>query len=166
MTRPTHDISKYRPAVGIAVFNKKGQVWLGHRLDQTGPYAWQMPQGGMDKGEIPEVSAARELWEETGIRLDMVTPVGEVQDWLFYDFPPEYLGKKATKGWRGQRQKWFAFRFHGDENKIDLKAHGPQEFSEWKWGDLSKTPDLIVPFKRKVYEQLASEFERFAKPLN
>ena len=165
MPLPSTDISKYRSAVGIAVFNKDGKVWLGHRLGQTGPYCWQMPQGGMDKGETPETSAARELWEETGISLDMVSPIGEVHDWLYYDFPPEYKNKFKA-GWNGQRQRWFAFRFHGDENKIDLKAHGPQEFSEWKWGELTETPDLIVPFKRKVYERLASEFERFSKAVN
>lgn len=118
----------------------------------------------MDEGETPEVSAARELFEETGITLDMVTPIGEVEDWLFYDFPPQYKGKKATKGWTGQRQRWFAFRFHGDESHVDLQSHGPQEFSEWRWGDLSETPGLIVPFKRKVYERLASDFERFSYP--
>lgn len=165
MPKPTTDISSYRPAVGIAVFNKHGQVWLGKRLGGKGPYTWQMPQGGIDKGEATEVAAARELWEETGIRLKDVTPIGEVEDWLFYDFPPEYLGAKATKGWTGQRQKWYAFRYHGNEKKIDLKSHGPQEFSKWKWADLSDAPESIVPFKRKVYERLASEFERFAKPI-
>ena len=165
MPVPSADIESYRPAVGVAVFNVDGKVWLGKRFGQEGPYNWQMPQGGMDAGETPEVSAARELFEETGITLDMVTPIGEVKDWLFYDFPPEYKGLKATKAWAGQRQKWFAFRFHGDESHIDLQSHGPQEFSEWRWGELSKTPDLIVPFKRKVYERLASEFERFARPI-
>ena len=165
MPKPTTDISSYRPAVGIAVFNKHGQVWLGKRLGGKGPYTWQMPQGGIDKGEATEVAAARELWEETGICLKDVTPIGEVEDWLFYDFPPEYLGAKATKGWTGQRQKWYAFRYHGNEKKIDLKSHGPQEFSKWKWADLSEAPESIVPFKRKVYERLASEFERFAKPI-
>lgn len=166
MPKATDDMSKYRPCVGVAVFNDEGRVWLGERLGQTGPYAWQMPQGGMDAGETPEISAARELWEETGISLEVVTPIGEIKDWLFYDFPTEYRGRKNTKNWRGQRQRWFAFRFHGDSSKIDLKAHGPQEFSKWKWGELSETPDLIVPFKRKVYERLASEFERFSKPIN
>jgi len=164
MANPTTDIESYRPAVGVAVFNKNGKVWLGKRFGQDGPYCWQMPQGGMDEGETPEVSAARELFEETGITLDMVTPIGEVEDWLFYDFPPQYKGKKATKGWTGQRQRWFAFRFHGDESHVDLQSHGPQEFSEWRWGDLSETPGLIVPFKRKVYERLASDFERFSYP--
>jgi len=166
MPLSTDDISKYRPAVGTAIFNKSGKIWLGKRYGQDGPYCWQMPQGGMDVGEIPEMSAARELWEETGISLDMVTPLGEIQDWLYYDFPPEYVGRKATKDWRGQKQKWYAFRFHGNESHINLKAHGIQEFSEWKWDKLRSTPDLIVPFKRKVYERLVSEFERFAKPVN
>lgn len=165
MPNPTTDIVRYRPAVGVAVFNKNGKVWLGKRFGQDGPYNWQMPQGGMDKGEIPEVSAARELFEETGITLDMVTPIGEVVDWLFYDFPPNYKGRKATKGWLGQRQRWFAFRFHGDAAQVDLQSHGPQEFSEWRWSKLSETPNLIVPFKRKVYERLVSEFERFAQPI-
>lgn len=165
MANAVKDMSHYRPCVGVAVFNDKGQVWLGKRLGQSGPYTWQMPQGGIDAGETPQIAAARELWEETGISLEMVTPIGEIKDWLFYDFPPEYKGRKATKNWRGQRQRWFAFRFHGDPSKIDLKAHGPQEFSQWKWGELSETPDLIVPFKRKVYEQLTNEFARFANPL-
>lgn len=165
MTKPTTDMEHYRPCVGVAVFNTDGKVWLGKRFGQDGPFNWQMPQGGMDKDETSEVSAARELFEETGITLDMVTPIGEVEGWLFYDFPPEYKGRKATKGWAGQRQRWFAFRFHGNESHIDLQSHGPQEFSEWRWGELSESPKLIVPFKRKVYERLASEFERFSKPL-
>ena len=165
MTKAKTDMKHYRPCVGVAVFNTDGKVWLGKRFGQDGPFNWQMPQGGIDKGETPEVSAARELFEETGITLDMVTPIGEVEEWLFYDFPPVYKGRKATKGWAGQRQRWFAFRFHGDASHIDLQSHGPQEFSDWRWGELSGAPELIVPFKRKVYERLASEFERFSKPI-
>lgn len=165
MPKPTTDIEKYRPAVGVAVFNGEGQVWLGKRYGEKGAHTWQMPQGGMDRGETPEIAAARELFEETGITLKMVTPIGEVNDWLFYDFPPEYKGRKAINGWQGQRQRWFAFRFHGKKKHIDLKSHGPQEFSKWKWAELSETPKLIVPFKRKVYERIAVEFERFSKPV-
>jgi len=134
-------------------------------MNHDGPFSWQMPQGGMDAGEIPETSAARELFEETGMTLDMVTPIGGTQDWLYYDFPPEYTGKSITKNWRGQRQKWFAFRFHGHTSNIDLKSHGLQEFSEWRWANFFDTPALIIPFKRDVYEQLTLEFERFAYPI-
>jgi len=155
----------YRPCVGIAVFNKNGDVWLGKRFGETGPYVWQMPQGGMDAGEVPEQTAQRELFEETGITQDMVTPLGEIKDWLYYDFPEDYQ-LKPGRHWLGQRQRWFAYRFHGDETKINLKAHGPQEFSEWKWHPLSDTPNLIVPFKREVYDRLAAEFEGFAQPAN
>ena len=165
MSQPPRHPPDYRPAVGTAVFNTEGKVWLGKRMGGSEPYCWQMPQGGMDKGEEPELSAARELFEETGITLDMVRPIGEISDWLFYDFPPKHKGKKATKGWKGQRQRWFAFRFRGDESKINLKSHGPQEFSEWRWEALSKTPELIVPFKRSVYERITIEFERFSRPV-
>jgi len=150
----------YRPCVGIAIFNKDGQVWLGKRLGQDGPYAWQMPQGGIDAGEIPEQTAVRELFEETGIMQDMVTPLGQIRDWLYYDFPANYKVKPG-RHWLGQRQLWFAYRFHGEDSQVDLKSHGPQEFSEWKWGNLADTPNLIVPFKRDVYDRVATDFERF-----
>jgi len=155
----------YRPCVGIAVFNTDGLVWLGRRFGQTGPHVWQMPQGGIDDGEVPTQAASRELFEETGITQDMVTPLGEIDDWLYYDFPPDHK-QKPGRYWLGQRQRWFAYRFHGDETKIDLKAHGPQEFSEWKWHPLSQAPQIIVPFKRGVYERLVAEFEGFAQPAN
>lgn len=154
----------YRPAVGVAVFNAAGQVWLGKRFGQSGPYSWQMPQGGIDEGEKPKAAATRELWEETGIRTKDVTLLGSVADWLYYDFPPEHQGPKS-RGWMGQRQKWYAFRYHGNEKKIDLKSHGPQEFSKWKWAELSDAPKLIIPFKRKVYERLLIEFEDYAQPI-
>ncbi|WP_409432095.1 RNA pyrophosphohydrolase [Litorimonas sp. RW-G-Af-16] len=157
------DLSDYRPCVGIAVFNAKGKVWVGKRLGETGPYCWQMPQGGIDPNEAPEVAAIRELYEETGITLDMLTPLGEVEGWLTYDFPESHQ-KSKSQNWRGQKQRWFAFRFHGKKSKIDLKAHGPQEFSKWKWAKLTKLPSLIIPFKRDVYERLVVEFAPYAIP--
>jgi len=146
----------------VAVFNEDGYVWLGKRFGEKGRYSWQMPQGGIDKGEKPKAAAKRELWEETGIREKDVSVLGCVEDWLYYDFPPEHQGPKS-RGWIGQKQKWYAFRFHGKEKHIDLQSHGPQEFSKWKWAPLAEAPELIVPFKRKVYARLAIEFEPYAK---
>ncbi|MEP1230031.1 MAG: RNA pyrophosphohydrolase [Litorimonas sp.] len=153
----------YRPCVGTAIFNKDGLVWLGKRFGESGPYAWQMPQGGIDAGEKAEDAALRELFEETGITHNMVTPLGDIPDWLYYDFPAGYKAKRGYN-WQGQRQRWFAFRFHGADEQINLKAHKEQEFSSWKWQPLADAPDLIVPFKRNVYDKVTTEFERFAVP--
>ena len=155
----------HRPCVGVAVFNKKGQVWVGKRLGQKGPHSWQMPQGGIDKNERPEHAAIREMYEETGITLEMVRPLGEIDAWLTYDFPAWHTQKKG-RNWLGQTQKWYAFRLIGKTKHIDLKAHGPQEFSKWKWVNIEDLPDLIVPFKRDVYEEIVVKFARFAKPVN
>ncbi len=165
MTNPSFDKQHYRPAAGIAIFNDEGQVWLGRRFNQRGKYVWQFPQGGIDEGEKPIDAAIRELWEETGLKAEHVSYLGCINDWLYYEFPPEYLEQKKKKNWRGQKQKWFAYRFIGHRSDFDLKAHLPVEFSKWKWGKLSETPDLIVPFKRKVYEQLTIKFADYAKPV-
>ena len=158
----------YRSCAGLAVFNRAGLVFIGRRID--GPehvdaeHAWQMPQGGIDRGEDPWPAALRELREETNIR--SVQKLGEIADWLEYDIP-RALAEKAWSGkYRGQRQKWYALRFTGDEHEIDIAhpagGHKP-EFEEWRWERLAKLPDLIVPFKRPVYERVAREFAKFAK---
>ena len=159
--------SDYRRNGGVAIFNAQGQIWLGKRFGEDGPHVWQCPQGGIDKGEKPKAAARRELFEETGLRAKEMEYLGKVKGWLYYDFPPEILAKKKKRFInKGQRQKWYAFRYFGDGSDVNLTAHGPQEFSEWRWAELNSIADTIVPFKRAVYEQLIVEFADFARPVN
>lgn len=147
----------YRRGVGICLFNVDGKVLAAERLDTPG--AWQMPQGGIDSGEIPWRTALRELKEEIGT--DKAERLAET-DWLRYDLPPD-LVRHVWKGrFRGQEQKWFAARFTGTDGDIDLQAHGTPEFANWRWVNLSDLPQLIVPFKRDLYVAVAAAFERFA----
>ena len=148
----------YRPCAGAVLFNEDAHVFMGRRADQ-GPeaeFAWQLPQGGIDAGEDPEPAARRELWEETGIR--SVTLLAEAPDWLTYDFPPMVQGKKFNK-YKGQAQRWFAYRFDGTTDEVDLEAAGHAEFSTWDWRPLKDIPGLIVPFKRPVYEAIVQAFQ-------
>ncbi|MEQ8665647.1 MAG: RNA pyrophosphohydrolase [Rhodospirillales bacterium] len=151
----------YRACVGIAVFNQDGLVFIGRRagLPQDAPHAWQMPQGGIDEDEEPAVAAYRELFEETG--MSSVSMLGEAPDWFNYDLPPGSK-KRWMDRFRGQTQKWFAFRFTGDEGEIRLDMHQKPEFDAWRWAPISETPSLIVPFKRRVYEQVADAFAEYA----
>ncbi len=154
-------LRQYRPNVGVALFNRDGRVWIGRRIGDSAngvPLAdlnrwrWQMPQGGIDLGEDIAAAAVRELKEETGVasaRVIALTP-----GWLAYDFPPGY----KKKNWRGQRQKWAAMLFEGPESEIVLDADHKQEFDDWRWAELEETPQLIVPFKRRVYEELVLAF--------
>ena len=154
------DLSLYRPNVGVVLFHPDGRVWLGRRMGAPEPWRWQFPQGGVDEGEDLETAARRELYEETGVR--SVALLGRTDEWIVYDFPPNLGGPRSKWGHKGQKQIWFAFRFLGEESEIDLKAHGDQEFDAWRWARLDETPDLIVPFKRAVYEQVLTAFARFA----
>lgn len=159
------DPSLYRPNVGIAIFSRKGHVWLGRRTgvrkDDT-RYAWQMPQGGIDRGETPTQAAIRELGEETGLEADQVELLEEIEPWLFYDFPPA-LKAKLTGPFYGQRQKWFAFRFIGSDTDFRLDKH-TIEFDAWKWAALEDAPDLVIPFKAAVYREVATHFARWTIP--
>ena len=158
----------YRLCVATAVFNRDGRVFIGRRID--GPehvdeaHAWQMPQGGIDPDEDPWPAALRELYEETNIR--SVEKLREIREWLSYDIPREIVGQAWKGKYRGQRQKWYALRFTGDEREIDVTlpsgGHEP-EFAAWRWERLDKVPDLIVPFKRAVYARVAREFAKFAR---
>ncbi len=159
MLKPTTKEDDYRPAVGIVIFNHKGQVFLGRRARQRGFWVWQFPQGGIDKGETATEAAYRELHEETGLLKKHVKILGEIEPWLYYDLP-----KEKRKRWRGQKQKWFALRFKGHKKDFDLNIETPPEFSRYEWGHLEDACHLIVPFKRNVYKTIANEFKRFSKP--
>lgn len=146
----------YRPCVGVMLVNADGRIFAGQRLDSDSP-AWQMPQGGIDDGEKPRAAALRELWEETGIPADQVELIGKTHHWLTYDLPPELLGKVWGGKYRGQRQKWFLFRFLGADDAVDIKTEHP-EFSSWKWIAPDEMLAAIVPFKRAVYMRVVEAF--------
>ncbi|OYU47573.1 MAG: RNA pyrophosphohydrolase [Rhizobiales bacterium PAR1] len=156
----------YRPCVGIALFNDAGKVFVARRRPDKGPeykdpvYEWQMPQGGIDPGEDPYAAALRELYEETNVR--SVKLLSEAKDWFNYDLPVDTLGKALKGRYRGQTQKWFAFRFTGHESEINVVVPGggqhKPEFIDWRWDDLSRMPELIIPFKRGVYERVVTAF--------
>jgi putative (di)nucleoside polyphosphate hydrolase len=148
----------YRPCVGITLFNRDGKVFVAQRIDNPGP-AWQMPQGGIDDDEAPIKAAWREMKEEIGT--NKAELVGESRGWLEYDLPHDLVPVIWKGRFRGQRQKWFAFRFEGVDKDIDIETKDP-EFSAWKWVDFATVPDLIVPFKRDLYRQVVVEFQHLA----
>lgn len=157
MSAPT-DPKQYRPNVGLALFHRQGLVFLGKRAGADGPYQWQMPQGGVDRGETPVDAAYRELEEEIGVRPEHAELLEETDDWLYYDFPIDVRTKMKPRGrYRGQRQKWYAFRFKGRDADIRLDTHTP-EFSDWRWAPLESAPGLVIPFKRATYEEVARRF--------
>ena len=154
------DIEKlpYRPNVGIMLRNADGLVVTAQRVDRpAGSDAWQMPQGGIDKGEEPQAAALRELQEETGIASDLVVIEAEAPDWIPYDLPPELISKLWNGKWRGQTQKWFLMRFEGTDDQIDIFGQD-QEFTEWRWSTVEDLVANIVPFKRDVYQAVVSAF--------
>ena len=153
----------HRPCVGVMVFNPQDLVFVGRRAHRPGAsegqgHWWQMPQGGVDEGETLIEAAKRELWEETGIL--SANFVAQTEGWLFYDLPPELIGVAWEGRYRGQKQMWFAARFEGDESEIDLEPRPDHraEFDAWRWVPMAEVPRLVVPFKRRVYRQVAAAF--------
>lgn len=148
----------YRPCAGFMLVNGDGLVFVGERIDASAHGYWQMPQGGIDKGEDVQVAALRELEEETGVGPDLVEVIAQGSRPFLYDLPPELLGKVWKGKYRGQEQYWFLGRFLGSDADINLEAHHPPEFKAWRWVEPTALPDLIVPFKREVYAALVAEF--------
>ena len=144
----------YRRGVGVMLFNREGKIFVAKRRDTPGE-AWQMPQGGIDRGEEPREAALRELDEEIGTANAEI--VAEARNWLLYDLPNELIGQVWGGRYRGQAQKWFAARFLGCDAEIDIEKHAHPEFSEWKWAPLEELPKLIVGFKRDLYTAIVAE---------
>ncbi|WP_262297780.1 RNA pyrophosphohydrolase [Microvirga sesbaniae] len=164
--------ARYRPNVGIALFNRSGLVLIARRLRDDGPeiimpgHDWQMPQGGVDAGEDLLAAARRELWEETSVT--NASLLGQTSEWVAYDFPPYAGPMHRLSPFRGQRQRWVAFRFTGAEDEIEvsgIRGGAVPEFSTWSWERLERLPDLVVPFKRHVYEHVVREFAPFGSDL-
>lgn len=152
----------YRLGVGIMLVNRRGLIFVARRIDSPGE-AWQMPQGGIDDGETPVDAALRELEEEVGTGRAEV--LAETPNWLSYDLPPELAGRLWGGKYTGQTQKWFALGFTGDDADIRLDHHDRPEFSDWKWAALEDLSTFIVPFKRRLYDDVAAEFREVVNGL-
>lgn len=156
-----------RPGVGILLFNRFGHIWVGRRVPKwfgdKSSYIWQLPQGGINRGEKPVEAALRELKEETSVT--SVELLAEASDWLTYELPAELLGIALKGRYSGQRQRWFAMRFHGNDSEIDIRPRKglKAEFDAWRWVEMDELPDLVLPIKRHVYEAVISEFRHLAR---
>jgi len=168
ISQATYDSLPYRPCAGVMVLNRAGLVFVGRRkggpehVDAT--HVWQMPQGGIDEGEDPYAGALRELYEETSIK--SVEKLGEIAEWLAYDIPRDIVGEAWQGKFRGQKQKWYALRFTGADSEIDIATpgggHHEPEFIDWRWVEMKSLPELVVPFKRDIYEQVVKAFSGLA----
>ena len=150
--------TEYRPCVGVMLVNSEGKAFVGKRIDNKEGDWWQMPQGGVDPGEDLADAALRELAEETGITADQVSLIGRLPEAMRYDLPEELIGTLWNGQYRGQEQVWFLARFAGNDDDLDLEAHDTPEFCEYRWVDPEELPELIVPFKKRVYRAVVEGF--------
>ena len=150
--------TEYRPCVGVMLVNSEGKAFVGKRIDNKEGDWWQMPQGGVDPGEDLADAALRELAEETGITGDQVSLIGRLPEAMRYDLPEELIGTLWNGQYRGQEQVWFLARFAGNDDDLDLEAHDTPEFCEYRWVDPEQLPELIVPFKKRVYRAVVEGF--------
>jgi len=159
MPEPRHSAAlDYRPCVGVMLVNGEGHVFVGKRIDNREGDFWQMPQGGIDPGEDLIAAAWRELHEETGVTERVAAIIATSRKELLYDLPDNLMGKLWGGKYPGQRQTWMLARFTGGDADINLEAHDPPEFCEWKWVAPELLPELIVPFKKRVYRTVLKEF--------
>lgn len=148
----------YRPCVGVMLVNADGKAFVGRRIDNKEGDWWQMPQGGVDEGEDVADAAIRELAEETGISADNIAIIGRLEETIRYDLPENLIGKLWGGLYRGQEQTWFLARFSGSDEDVNLEAHDPPEFCEFRWIDPELLPELIIPFKKRVYRAVLEAF--------
>ena len=149
----------YRPGVGLMIVNKDKKIFVGSRIEASKKYSWQMPQGGIDEGETAEQAALRELYEETGIK--SVRIIAQTPNWYYYDVPERMVSRLWDGKYRGQKHKWFLLEFFGDEKEINLKAASHPEFSKWQWVDLKNLVSIVIPFKRRLYQEIILSFTKF-----
>lgn len=150
--------SAYRPCVGVMLVNADGKAFVGRRIDTKEGDWWQMPQGGVDRGEDLELALWRELHEETGVTSQHATLIKRMAEDIAYDLPEDLMGKLWGGKYRGQMQSWFLLRFTGSDSDINLEAHNPPEFCDWKWVNPEELPNMIIPFKKRVYRTVLDAF--------
>jgi putative (di)nucleoside polyphosphate hydrolase len=153
---------RYRPNVGMAILNADNNVFVGKRIKSDNRYKWQMPQGGVDKGEAVEQALWRELYEETGINNTVAQIIATVPNWLYYDIPK----KQQRNNFAGQKQKWFILRFNGSDDDISLNCHNDVEFSSYEWIPHQRLPDIAIPFKRNIYKQIRNHITKIINSKN
>ena len=159
MSKNTESHRLYRPCVGIMLYNPEGKVFTGKRIDYKSS-AWQMPQGGIEPGEEAKKAAIRELFEETNISKEYIEFVHQIDEWLYYDIPKEMVSKFWNGKFKGQKQKWFLFKFLGSDSKINITTKNP-EFSAWKWTSLESLTEEIVSFKKPIYKIVLEKFKKY-----